>query len=1321
MKAVVVLRQTVCLLSCLVAFSLHAAERPGTAAGRSANRPPIKKVPSRQVQTKKARARKKDDNRFHVDAQWIWSAAQTKDKVPVGDCYFRKTFVLSNPEAGQVHIAADNQYQLLVNGQSVAEGNDWRHLQIHDISKLLKRGRNTIGVRATNTDMGAAGLVARVIIKQRGGTFESFSTDSSWKTSLRRFPGWAQPTFNDHDWIAAASYGALGATLPWGDEVVIAGAGRRFVIGQEFNIERILRDEQTGSLIAMTFDARGNILASREGGHLLRLTDENGDGKPDTVHTFCDQIKNVQGLLALGTRVFAVGDGPEGIALYRLRDADRDGTVDEITALVPFRGSKGEHGPHAVRLGPDGLLYVLIGDHARVGPRPAPRSPYRNWYEGDLVQPRYEDPRGHAVGIPAPGGTIVRTDTGGSFVEVVAGGLRNAYDFAFTPEGELFTYDADMEWDRGAPWYRPTRIIHVTAGAELGWRSGWAKWPAYYVDSLPAILDMGAGSPTGMVTYDHTAFPKSYRGALFACDWATGKIHCIRLQPNGASYRATDEIFVEGRPLNATDLAIGPDGALYFCTGGRGTDGGIYRLSWAGKPDPDSSSQALGTGIDRALRQPQWNADWARAKIAGVKHRLGSRWDTQLIAACQDADRPLAERLRALDLMVTYGPRPSIQLMLAIANQPQAALRGKAARLMASSNNPQVRERLVAMLADKDPRVRRLSCESLMRRGPRGTTDSLVPLLADKDRFVAFAARRALEQIPADEWSALVLHHADPQVFLIGAVGLLSSNPATAQDVLHRCQRLLASVPAAGNLAEYRSPANSAASLNDGQRLNLLRVIQLALIHGKLTAADAPALSPALLALYPTGRHAQDRELVRLLVYLQEPQAASALAKQLESDIPQIEKLHIAGYACRLNRGWDTASKLSLLKFYEAARSTEGGYSVGAYVENFARDFFTKLSLPERHHLLAQGEKWPASALSVLAKLPAEPGPDILKDLRKLDQRLIPLREQGDAYRRLQVGVMAVLGRSGEPASLAYLRQIYHDDPARRPPIAMVLTQHPAGENWSYLVDSLKTVEGTVAREVLAALSRVPRRPQQAEAYRNVILLGLKLPNRGAADAMGLLQHWTGLPDGTGSEGDPAKKVSLTQWQQWYAEQYPETPPAELPRNNGRDKWSYEELLAFLNSDAGRTGDWTRGRKIFRTAQCVRCHRCQSFQQGEGLGPDLTQVGKRFQKKEILESIVYPSHVISDQYASKVVVVNGRTYTGMVIPRGKEGIKLLLSDGQQLKLSHEQIDDILPSQQSAMPSGLLNPLTIRQVADLFAFLSASNPVEIARQPQARKR
>ena len=77
-----------------------------------------------------------------------------------------------------------------------------------------------------------------------------------------------------------------------------------------------------------------------------------------------------------------------------------------------------------------------------------------NWDE-DLVITRLWDAGGHAVGILAPGGWVAKTDRDGTTWEIFTAGYRNPYDFAFNADGEMFVYDADMEWDFGTPWYRP--------------------------------------------------------------------------------------------------------------------------------------------------------------------------------------------------------------------------------------------------------------------------------------------------------------------------------------------------------------------------------------------------------------------------------------------------------------------------------------------------------------------------------------------------------------------------------------------------------------------------------------------------------------------------------------------------------------------------------------------------------------------------------------------------------------------------------------------------------------------------------------------------
>jgi putative heme-binding domain-containing protein len=209
-----------------------------------------------------------------------------------------------------------------------------------------------------------------------------------------------------------------------------------------------------------------------------------------------------------------------------------------------------------------------------------------NWDE-DLLLPRHWNTDGHTHGVLAPGGWIAKTDPEGKTWEIVSIGYRNPYDAAFNADGELFVYDSDMEWDYGMPWYRPTRVAHATSGSDFGWRNGTAKWPPYYVDSLPPALEAGPGCPTGVEFGRGAAFPEKYQRALFICDWTYGIMYAVHLQPEGASYRAIKEEFLSRAPLALTDLVIGDDGAMYFIIGGRGVPSELFRVTYTG---PESTS-----------------------------------------------------------------------------------------------------------------------------------------------------------------------------------------------------------------------------------------------------------------------------------------------------------------------------------------------------------------------------------------------------------------------------------------------------------------------------------------------------------------------------------------------------------------------------------------------------------------------------------------------------------------------------------------------------------------------------------------------------------
>ncbi len=358
-------------------------------------------------------------------------------------------------------------------------------------------------------------------------------------------------------------------------------------------------DNKQGSWVAMAFDDKGRMITSDQYGFLYRL-----EIPPVGSGTQQPKIEKLKvGIVAPGDTTVGMGyaqgllyafnslyvmvnnwqnkDFSKGSGLYRLQDTDGDDQYDKITLLKALKGEPGEHGPHSIKLSPDKKsIYVIAGNHTDVPPMDAYRLP-SNWQEDNLF-PLIKDPRGHANNRMAPGGWVANVDPEGKRWELIGAGFRNAFDIAFNEAGDMFTYDSDMEWDFGLPWYRPTRICHVTSGAEFGWRTGNSKWLPGNPDNLPPLLNIGQGSPTNLVYGDNARFPQRYRQSLFAFDWSFGIIYSIRLKPKGSTYEAEREEFISGSPLPLTDGMFGPDGALYFLTGGRRLESDLYRITYTG-------------------------------------------------------------------------------------------------------------------------------------------------------------------------------------------------------------------------------------------------------------------------------------------------------------------------------------------------------------------------------------------------------------------------------------------------------------------------------------------------------------------------------------------------------------------------------------------------------------------------------------------------------------------------------------------------------------------------------------------------------------------
>lgn len=374
------------------------------------------------------------------------------------------------------------------------------------------------------------------------------------------------------------------------------------------------RDAQ-GSWVAMCEDDKGRFIVSDQYGGLYRFPvpaagevldpasiekitfsedappAKKGKGKKDVpakeaVPMMKDGLLNIghaQGLCYAFDSLYVVVNSRSsstGSGVFRLIDTDGDDQFDKLVTIKKLDATGGEHGPHAILPAPDGKhLYVVMGNQTAL-PADYTHSRVPELWAEDQLLPSLQH---FMVGVEAPRGHIAQIDPEGKTWEILATGFRNQYDAAVNREGELFTYDADMEWDLNTPWYRPTRINHVVDGADFGWRTGSGKFMEYCSDTFGTAVDIGPGSPTG-VTFGYGAkFSAKYQNAFFVCDWSYGKLYAVHLEEKGSTYSGYFEEFAGAQPLPLTDILINQnDGAMYFTVGGRRVQAGLYRVTYTG-------------------------------------------------------------------------------------------------------------------------------------------------------------------------------------------------------------------------------------------------------------------------------------------------------------------------------------------------------------------------------------------------------------------------------------------------------------------------------------------------------------------------------------------------------------------------------------------------------------------------------------------------------------------------------------------------------------------------------------------------------------------
>ena len=158
-------------------------------------------------------------------------------------------------------------------------------------------------------------------------------------------------------------------------------------------------------------------------------------------------------------------------------------------------------------------------------------------------------------------------------------------------------------------------------------------------------------------------------------------------------------------------------------------------------------------------------------------------------------------------------------------------------------------------------------------------------------------------------------------------------------------------------------------------------------------------------------------------------------------------------------------------------------------------------------------------------------------------------------------------------------------------------------------------------------------------------------------------------------------------------------------------KMTPEQILDYHTKD-DKGGSVESGRALYEK-QCAICHRFGAL--GKDVGPDLTTIASRFKKRDVLEAILWPSKVISDQYQSEMFELkDGKIVTGVIVRETPAAVQVRTAEtpDKPVAIPKAQIANRAPSTASLMPEGLLEALSQTDTADLLAFVMAPPPTKV---------
>lgn len=463
------------------------------------------------------------------------------------------------------------------------------------------------------------------------------------------------------------------------------------------------------------------------------LRDTKGNGSYDEAKVILEEELPSSILLHDGW-IYLSGRG----SVKRYRQSKPDGPYDVREVIAQGFCGYHHHQVSGMTIGNDGWLYLTTGDND-------------NYVEGS------DGSRATVLRT----GAVFRCRPDGSRMQVYSIGYRNPYrDVAFDTEYNVFHADNDQE---DGSKFTGCRLMHVAEGSDFGWRlrigarccsSDFVRGAVFgeLPGKMPAMLKTGRGAPAGLLIYNDSRFPESYRGLLYYPDVFRKLIRAYRVEPAASTFQVTEEFeFLKSSdPLfRPCQMVLGPDGAMYICdwrtdSGGAGRlwgdgkHGRIYRVSWAGtKEDAPlplrglDSWAKIGKLSDDELLDTLSSSEFSDRQRA--QRELARRGQyPRLRQLLRDQSKALAARIAALgglECLETRDKAPLLNDLMDLLNDKETDLRRLAADGLALNAKPgdkKVTAALLERLGDPEPSVRRAIALAMGHVAAPGVEDSLV-------------------------------------------------------------------------------------------------------------------------------------------------------------------------------------------------------------------------------------------------------------------------------------------------------------------------------------------------------------------------------------------------------------------------------------------------------------------------------------------------------------------------------------------------------------------------------------------------------------------